>query len=242
MTEGSGPRKDIWDKVGVVAGVLSSVLIAAFGLYFNEASKDSQRTLDELLAAQTLEIESNRARLQELQVVESMLPHLSGEAVGEDRKKLALIALRRLGNQELATEFAEVLGGAGAEAALKHTIATAETDEERARAEQALGRLTLGAGANVAAAGLDDILAGLDSLTGKTDHFAILEKPGLDQHYMQTIGGPERFTLEYREGGPDKHFQCDVDKAQLVAAFQAYAAEADESWRSVCDWKPLKLR
>lgn len=237
MGERGGPPKDVWDKAGVAAGILSSVLIASFGLYFNQTSKESQRTLDELLATQQMEIATNRARLQELQVVETMLPHLSGNEVGEDRKKLALIALRRLGNQELATEFAEVLGGAGAEAALQHVIDTTESAEERDRAQQALARLTLGAGADVQNPMVEDIVAGLQALTGEPDHFAILERD--DQVYLQTQGGPERFTLEYREGGPDAHFQCRASREQVIAAFRAYAAEDNDSWREICNWTPL---
>jgi hypothetical protein len=232
--------KDFWDKTATISGVLSSVLIASFGLYFNHTTGESQQKLDELLGQQQHEIAVRENRLRELEVVESLLPHLASTDTTEDRKKLALLALRRLGNEGLATEFAEVLGGKGAEAALSHIAKTANSQEQREQARAALTRLTLGAtGRDVANPDLDAVIAGLESLKGKTDHFAILERG--KQTYMQTMGGPEEFVLEYRDGSADRHFRCKATKQVVIAAFRSYATPGDEAWRKACQWERARF-
>lgn len=235
------PRsKDFWDKASTISGVLSSILIASFGLYFNHTAGQNQRKLDELLGARQHEIASNQNRLRELEVVESLLPHLASNETTEGRKKLALLAIRHLGNEMLATEFAEVLGGEGAEAALTHIATTATSEAEREMAQSALVRLKMGAGKDLENPDLDAIISSLNSLEGGTDHFAILHRS--DQVYIQTIGGPEEFQLEYRDGAADKHFQCMATKRVVIDAFRSYASPGDEAWRTACDWKKLHLR
>ena len=50
------PSKDNWDKAAAISGVVSSVLIAGFGLYFNHTAAESQQKLDALLGAQQHQI------------------------------------------------------------------------------------------------------------------------------------------------------------------------------------------
>ena len=52
--------------------------------------------------------------------------------------------------------------------------------------------------------------------------------------------GDGRYTLEYREGGDDRHFQCtcDVRKAEVEAAFLKYM-KRDATWKTDFPWKKL---
>lgn len=227
--------KDFWDKAASLSGIVATVLIAGVGFYFTNkyetANYERNATLDK-----------HQTRLRELEAVERLLPHFSGEGTTADRQKLAILALRELGSKKLAAEFAEILGTEGAIAALTYTAKTSDSSEERERATKALSRLKLGTGRRrIEDPKADDIIDGLNSLKGGTDHFAIFEKGDDSQHYMQTIGGPELFTLEYREGSKDRHFQCTTTKDNVIKAFKAYAAD-DASWRTICDWKKLNLK
>ncbi len=63
-----------------------------------------------------------------------------------------------------------------------------------------------------------------------------------DQNYMQAAGEfDDPYTLEYREGSDEHHFQVDrdVSKEEVVAAFRKYL-NRDESWRADLAWKKLE--
>ncbi len=49
------------------------------------------------------------------------------------------------------------------------------------------------------------------------------------------------YTLEYREGGADRHFQCtrDLSKVEVEAAFLKYLRR-DTSWKTDFSWKQLE--
>lgn len=82
----------------------------------------------------------------------------------------------------------------------------------------------------------------LRTLDGDANGYAILSHEY--EIYMQVSGGPtEGFRLEYRDGSEDKHFQTareDLTLDDIVEAFTRYA-KADESWRSLFEWKPLDM-
>ena len=71
------------------------------------------------------------------------------------------------------------------------------------------------------------------------DSFAILEKGYDGVHFVQTAGSAaEGFILEYQDGGPQLHYQCDegnLDSQQVIAVFQAYA-RADPRWNAAHTW------
>lgn len=235
-------QKDIWDKISSLTGVSLTTLIAIVGLYFTHkyetANQDRYRILDE----QNKIAAASKAKLQELEAVERFLPHLAGKDTDPTRQKLTLLALRELGNKDLAIQFAELLNTKGAKEALLYTVKTTGSKEERIAAEKALSRLNLisGTGAELSPnmSKLEQIIEVVNSLTGKTDDFLILEKGG--QSYMQAAGGPEDFDLEYRDGSGDKHFGCEVSKQELIVAFTSYAVE-DEKWRSICEWEKMNF-
>ncbi|MDY0165882.1 MAG: hypothetical protein RBS80_05015 [Thermoguttaceae bacterium] len=63
-----------------------------------------------------------------------------------------------------------------------------------------------------------------------------------DQVFLQASGeedGP--YTLEYREGSADRHFQCtrDLAKAEVEGAFLKYL-NRDASWKTDFPWQPLR--
>ena len=235
-------QKDIWDKISSLTGIFLTALIAIVGLLFTHsyetANQDRYRVLDD----QNKIAAANQAKLQELEAVERLLPHLSGQNTDSTRQKLTLLALRELGNRDLAIQFAEILNTKGAKEALQFTVNTSDSAKERIAAEKALGRLTLilGSGAvdSSAKSKLEQIIEVVMSLDGETDDYLILQRG--DQHYMQAIGGPDTFELEYREGSADKHYECEVSKSVLLEAFNSYAIE-DESWRTICGWKKLEF-
>jgi len=235
-------QKDIWDKVGSLSGVFATTLVAIVGLYFTDKYEMANYNRNQALDKQNQIAAANQAKLQELETVESLLPHLSGKDLDSTRQKLTLLALRELGNQKLAIQFAEILNTEGAKEALNYTAQTTESANERKAAEKALSRLALTSGLGMdnssGKSKLQQILDTINSLKGQTDSFLILSRS--DQYYMQTIGGPDSFTLEYRAGSGEKHYQCTVPKKTLLQAFRSYALN-DDSWRTLCNWKKMTL-
>ena len=136
-------KKDIWDKISSLSGIFLTALIAIVGLYFTDkyemANLDRYKVLDEQNKIRA----ASQAKVQELETVEKLLPHLSGQDVDSTRQKLTLLALRELGNRDLAIQFAEILNTEGAKEALQYTVKTTDSAEERIAAEKALRRLTL---------------------------------------------------------------------------------------------------
>ena len=231
-------QKDIWDKISSLSGISLTALIAIVGLYFTDKYETANQNRYKVLDEQNKITVASQAKLQELDAIERLLPHLSGLGTDSTRQKLTLLALRELGNRDLAIQFAEILNTEGAKEALQFTVNTTDSAEERIAAEKALGRLTLILGSDAAASAakskLQQITEVVNSLTGESDDYLTLVKD--DQLYMQAIGGPDSFHLEYREGSADKHYQCEVSKSVLLEAFNSYAIE-DESWRTICNWK-----
>lgn len=234
------PPKDIWEKVGSLSGVFLSTLVAIVGLYFTNKYETVNQNRNSALDQQNIIAADNQAKLRELEAVERLLPHLSGKEADSTRQKLTLLALRELGSRDLAIQFAEILNTEGAKEALRYTVNTTKSADERNTAKKALSRLTLvtGVGGAVDSAGkskLQQIIDIVNSLTGGTDHFFILNKS--EQNFMQAMGGPESFVLEYREGSEEKHYQCEnISKSLLLDAFRSYAV-GNQSWKNICDWK-----
>lgn len=83
------------------------------------------------------------------------------------------------------------------------------------------------------------IAEALASLPGGDESFAILATG--PQTYVQVAGSSgEGFTLEYRDGSEDKHFEAaesPVDLKLATTVFQRYAA-GDISWQSLASWQP----
>ena len=75
----------------------------------------------------------------------------------------------------------------------------------------------------------------------KRGEFIILSQG--EEVYIQAAGegfGP--YTLEYRDGDEDNHFQCtrELSKPEVQSAFIGYL-KGDPSWKSNLEWKPLDI-
>ncbi|WP_407553491.1 hypothetical protein QOM21_26310 [Streptomyces sp. Pv4-95] len=83
----------------------------------------------------------------------------------------------------------------------------------------------------------------LGRIGGDDDHFVVVERdPEEDHFFLQTWReGPGPFTVEFRDGAPDRHFTAEsTDTGQVVEVFLAWARGTD-SWRTALDWQPADL-
>lgn len=79
--------------------------------------------------------------------------------------------------------------------------------------------------------------AALRGLDGEGNTFAILDPERGDNDFLQTMGGPDLFDVEYREAG--QHFRCrEVRLETIIALFHSYRRGSDW-WRSALAWKDV---
>jgi hypothetical protein len=79
--------------------------------------------------------------------------------------------------------------------------------------------------------------AALRTVDGEGNCFALLVSDDDKNHFMQAMGGPDEFTVEYREAG--QHFRReDVRLDMVIAVFQAYR-RGDEWWRRALIWQDV---
>lgn len=112
------PCKDVWDKLGAVAPIISGILIFFMGGFFTYSYNQQQ------------------LKLQELQTIERFIPHLTGD---EQSKKAAILAISSLTTTELAGKIAALFASSGTVSALK-TIAATGDDKEKTAASNALAQ------------------------------------------------------------------------------------------------------
>lgn len=91
--------KDRWDKLAILSTFLSSIVIAAVGISFTNAYK------------------AREVRVSEAQVIEKLVPYLSG--TNEGAKKGALLAAATLGNNEMAARLGALYASPGTIEALE---------------------------------------------------------------------------------------------------------------------------
>jgi len=108
-------KKDIWDRFATLSTFLSTVVIAALGLYFTHVYNERQ-------GAREYQTRIYQTRILEMQTVEKFIPHLTGD---EETKKVALLALTSLGSPEFAARFAKLNPSEGTESAADVIMATA---------------------------------------------------------------------------------------------------------------------
>ncbi|MEV0371611.1 hypothetical protein AB0I10_17570 [Streptomyces sp. NPDC050636] len=88
-----------------------------------------------------------------------------------------------------------------------------------------------------------ELTALLRRIGADDDHFVVVERiPEESSRFVQTWrDGEGPFAVEYRDGGPDRHFSAETaDADRVVAVFLAWARGA-ESWRTALDWQPADL-
>jgi S1-C subfamily serine protease len=123
------PKKDAWDKMTAISGLVSGLAVALIGFYATNVYNRRQRQSDERRKDQELLI-------AQIQTVEKFIPYLS--STDENTKSGALISISALGNEELAIKLATAFGGPGATVALT-SIASTAGPQGAASAERALG-------------------------------------------------------------------------------------------------------
>ncbi len=112
------PAKDIWDKLGAVAPIVSGMLIFVMGGWF------------------TYTFNQQQLRLQEIQTIEKFIPHLMGN---DQSKRAAILAISSLTNAEMATKFAQIFSSPGTVSALQ-SLAENGTEKDKSIATDALAR------------------------------------------------------------------------------------------------------
>lgn len=75
------------------------------------------------------------------------------------------------------------------------------------------------------------------------DHFAVVERlPEEAQVFVQTWrDGTGPFRVEYRDGGPERHFSAETEDVERVVEVFVDWARGGESWRTALDWRPADL-
>ncbi|MFI0709455.1 DUF6891 domain-containing protein [Streptomyces inhibens] len=75
------------------------------------------------------------------------------------------------------------------------------------------------------------------------DHFVVVERIPDEAHvYLQTWrDGSGPFRVEYRDGGPERHFSVETDDVEAVVATFLDWARGGEAWRTALDWRPADL-
>lgn len=93
-----GLRKDLWDRLGAIAPILSGAIIAMGGAYFTTIYNQQQ------------------LKLQEIQTIEKFIPHLVGD---ERSKRAAILAISSLTDAKLAAKVAAIYASEGTVSALE---------------------------------------------------------------------------------------------------------------------------
>lgn len=109
-------NRDLWDKLGTLTPLISGVLISGIGIYFTHSNNETQH------------------KIQEVQTIEKLIPHLTGD---DAEKKMAIIAISTLTNPETAAKIAQMFPSKGTVQALK-SIADQGNKQERDVAKRAL--------------------------------------------------------------------------------------------------------
>lgn len=111
-------RKDIWDRLGAIAPIVSGAIIALGGTYF------------------TLSYNQQQLKLQEAQTIERFIPHLLGD---EKSKRAAILAISSLTDAKIAAKLASIFASPGTVSALE-SIAESDTGADRKAVQGALAK------------------------------------------------------------------------------------------------------
>ena len=162
--------KDVWDKLEIVGGLASGVVVACLGGAFTwmynraqsrteerrreeEAATAEERRREDLRAAEERTRREGRDRfeaarasesdrvIRRVDVVRSLLPDLKSESVRD--RRAALLAVRSLGDLAFAADLARIYGGpAGVSALVSLSLPGSGLPDDRRYAEELLAGLT----------------------------------------------------------------------------------------------------
>jgi hypothetical protein len=102
-------RKDLWDRLGAIAPILSGTILALGGTFF------------------TLNYNQQQLKLQEAQTIERFIPHLLGD---EKSKRAAILAISSLTDTKLAAKVASIFASPGTASALE-SLAENDTGDRK---------------------------------------------------------------------------------------------------------------
>ncbi len=127
-------KKDIWDKISSVSGLISGLLVALIGGIATYIYRERQMASEEAKS-------KRETIVSQIQTVQSFLPHL--QSTDKLEKEAALLAIAGLGNSILATQLADLYRDeAGIGALSKISVGS---DEQGAKvAQKALNRIFSG--------------------------------------------------------------------------------------------------
>lgn len=90
--------------------------------------------------------------------------------------------------------------------------------------------------------GIADIHGVLRRLTPGGDQFAILRSRPSHCFIQTHTSDDGQFAVEYREGGPDRHYEANVPQSldAVLDAFESYLT-GDNRWRTAFEWRRMEL-
>ena len=132
--------KDGWDKLSVVATLISSVLIATVGLVFTFMYQTAESENRSLVREEQNHQEAERGKVRQLELVAKLLPSLGSD--DQDTRKQAFLTINALGETELMTLLAIDSPSDGARAALQAVAVSPQSSAaDKARANEALEQI-----------------------------------------------------------------------------------------------------
>ncbi len=120
-------KKDNWDIVSIISGFFSSVIIAGLGIYFTWNYRKIQEEKEAAINLQQLKV-------KEVEIVEKFIPYLTGT---EEQQEYSILAIKALGNTDLALELTTLYRSKGAVNALSK-IEKTSSEPDRVKAQNAL--------------------------------------------------------------------------------------------------------
>ncbi|MBX9687732.1 MAG: tetratricopeptide repeat protein [Candidatus Obscuribacterales bacterium] len=111
--------KDLWDRVGAIAPILSASILAVGGAYF------------------TMSFNQQQLKLQEAQTIERFIPHLLGD---EKSKRAAILAISSIADVSLAAKMASIFASPGTVSALESIAASDKDGHDEKALKQALAK------------------------------------------------------------------------------------------------------
>jgi S1-C subfamily serine protease len=220
------PKKDIWDRLDTVSGIISGLIIALIGFYatsiYDQRSKEAER--------------QDRGRsitAIELQTVEKFFPHLASK--DEVEKQAAIQIISTMANPELAAKIAQAFGGSGARAALTNITATG-SPQTKASLNYALVDLFKEFGKSTGAIEVDNRVEPTGASQKTQGTFVVVTKDG----FALTAA----HLFERREGGSEPEIAVFIGSRsanKLKARLVSKTAELALIKLSPGDYAPVKL-
>jgi len=89
---------------------------------------------------------------------------------------------------------------------------------------------------------LEQIAAAFEETEQSNSFGVVLSRADQDQFYIQAakFDSEDFYTIEYRDGSPDKHYTAQASKTQALSAFESYLNNT-EDYASMFEWEKVEL-